>query len=124
NRAILQIANLQLVWVFTGVGLLCLLHPAALADTPLGRAVLAGMSAFWIIRIVAQLLWLRVNHPLVHVLTALFACGALLFAWPLLAGCRAGRRLSSGRLLPFDRPQGADRVRMAASPLGAAAAMR
>jgi hypothetical protein len=44
------------------------------------------MSAFWIIRIVAQLLWLRVNHPLVHALTALFACGALLFAWPLLAG--------------------------------------
>lgn len=86
NRAILQIANLQLVWVFTGVGLLCLLHPAALAGTPLGRAVLAGMSAFWIIRIVAQLLWLRVNHPLVHALTALFACGALLFAWPLLAG--------------------------------------
>src|SRR5690606_1726580 len=68
------------------VGLLCLLHPAALAATPLGRAVLAGMSAFWIIRIVAQLIWLRVNHPLVHALTVLFAFGALLFAWPLLSG--------------------------------------
>jgi len=86
NRAIAQIANLQLVWVFVGVGLLCLLYPTALAETPLGRAVLAGMSAFWIIRIVAQLVWLRVNHPLVHALTVLFAFGALLFAWPLLSG--------------------------------------
>src|SRR5690606_29998463 len=34
NRAILQIANLQLVWVFTAVGLLCLLYPAELATTP------------------------------------------------------------------------------------------
>lgn len=84
NRAILQIANLQLVWVFTGVGLLCLLHPDALAGTPLGRAVLAGMSIFWLIRLAAQLVWLRIHHPLVHALTALFACGAVLFAWPLL----------------------------------------
>ena len=84
NRAILQIANLQLVWVFAGVGLLCLLHPSALAHTPLGRAVLAGMSAFWLIRLGAQFVWLRIHHPLVHALSVLFACGALLFAWPLL----------------------------------------
>ena len=84
NRAIVQIANLQLVWVFTGIGVLCLLYPAALTGTPLGRAVLAGMSTFWLVRLTAQLVWLRIHHPLVHVLTALFACGALLFAWPLL----------------------------------------
>jgi len=84
NRAIIQIANLQLAWVFAGVGLLCLLQPAALAGTSLGRAVLAGMCAFWIIRILAQLIWLRIDHPLVHGLTASFACGALLFAWPLV----------------------------------------
>lgn len=84
NRAIVQIANLQLVWVFAGVGLLCLLYPAALVHTPLGRAMLAGMSAFWLIRLAAQFVWLRIHHPLVHALSALFACGALLFAWPLL----------------------------------------
>ena len=86
NRAIIQIANLQLVWVFTGVGLLCLLYPEELVATPLGRAVMAGMAVFWIIRVAAQLIWLRIHHPLVHALTALFAAGALLFAWPLLHG--------------------------------------
>lgn len=83
NRAILQIANVQLVWLFIGVGLLCLLFPNELAGTPLGHAVLAGVSAFWLVRLAGQGIWLRVNHALVHVLSALFALGALLFALPL-----------------------------------------
>lgn len=83
NRAILQIANLQLIWVFTGIGLLCLLLPEQLAGSTLGRALLAGMAIFWLLRIVAQLVWLRVNHRMVHGLTAAFAVGAALFAAPL-----------------------------------------
>ena len=84
NRAIVQIANVQLVWVFTGIGLLCLLYPWELVATPLGRAVLMGMALFWAIRVVGQFVWLRVRHPMVHVLTALFALGTFLFAAPLL----------------------------------------
>ena len=83
NRAIVQIANVQLVWVFAGVGLLCLLFPGELADTPLGRALLGGMAAFWLIRLAGQFIWLRVHHPLVHALSVVFALGAALFAWPL-----------------------------------------
>ena len=83
NRAILQIANLQLVWVFAAVGLMCLLYPAELAATSLGRAVLGAMALFWAIRLATQFVWLRIRHPLVHALSALFAFGAILFAWPL-----------------------------------------
>lgn len=86
NRAILQIANVQLVWVFTGIGLLCLLFPDELAGTRLGRALLGGMAIFWLIRFVVQFVWLRVNHPLVHALSVLFALGAVLFAAPLFLG--------------------------------------
>lgn len=84
NRAILQIANVQLVWVFLVVGVLCLLFPAELATTRLGRACLVGMSGFWVLRLAGQFIWLRINHAMVHVLTALFALGAILFALPLL----------------------------------------
>ena len=86
NRAIVQIANVQLVWVFAGVGLLCLLFPGELADTPLGRALLGGMAAFWLIRLAGQFIWLRVHHPLVHALSVLFAIGAMMFAAPLFVG--------------------------------------
>lgn len=84
NRAILQIANVQLVWVFLCVGVACLLYPSELAGTPLGRALMGGMSLFWLIRLAGQFVWLRIDHPMVHALSVAFALGAALFALPLL----------------------------------------
>ncbi len=49
-----------------------------------GRALLAGMSLFWVGRTIEQFVFLRINRPLVHALTALFVLGAVLFAMPLL----------------------------------------
>ncbi|MGO3126577.1 MAG: hypothetical protein ACTIJY_00745 [Luteimonas sp.] len=79
NRAIVQIANAQLVWVFGAVALLCFVMPGELADTRLGQAVLAGMAGFWWLRLVLQFVWLRLRHPLVHALSAAFLIGAVLF---------------------------------------------
>lgn len=84
NRAVLQIANVQLAYLLFAVAALCLLFADALVGTPLGRACLLGMAVFWLLRLATQFVWLRVNRPLVHVLSALFALGALLFALPLL----------------------------------------
>ncbi|WP_101924903.1 MULTISPECIES: hypothetical protein [Luteimonas] len=79
NRAIVQIANAQLVWVFGAVALLCFVMPAELAATRLGQVVLAGMAGFWWLRLVLQFVWLRVHHPRVHMLSAAFLVGAMLF---------------------------------------------
>jgi hypothetical protein len=86
TRAIVQILNLRLVYVFAGVGTLCLLFPQELRGTPLGRAVLWFMLLFWVGRTIEQFVFLRVNRPLVHALTALFVLGAVLFALPLIPG--------------------------------------
>ena len=86
TRAITQILNLRLAYVFLGIGMLCLLYPLELRTTPLGRALLWFMVLFWIGRTVEQFVFLRINRPLVHALTALFVLGAALFAWPLLPG--------------------------------------
>lgn len=84
TRAITQILNLRLIHVFAGIGILCWVYPDELAGTPLGRAVLMLMVTFWIARTIEQVLFLRIDHPLVHALTASFVLGAGLFAWPLL----------------------------------------
>lgn len=84
TRAIVQILNLRLIYVFLGVAALCFLLPQELTGTRLGRWLLAGMSLFWVGRLVEQFVFLRIHHWLVHVLSALFAVGAVLFAWPLL----------------------------------------
>ncbi len=85
TRAVTQILNLRLTYVFVAIAALCFAMPDELTGTTLGRAVLGGMSLFWVGRLVEQFVFLRVRHPLVHATTAGFAAGALLFAWPLLA---------------------------------------
>lgn len=86
TRAVAQILNLRLIYVFLGIAALCLFLPRDLLGTRLGHAVLAGMSLFWAGRAIEQFVFLRVNRPLVHASTALFVAGAILFALPLALG--------------------------------------
>ncbi len=83
TRAVTQILNLRLIYVFLGMGTLCFLFTRELHTTPLGRALLVFMSLFWVGRTIEQFVFLRVNRPMVHVLTVLFVIGAALFALPL-----------------------------------------
>lgn len=83
TRAVVQILNLRLIYVFLGIAALCFAFPAELAGTALGRALLAGMALFWVGRTIEQFVFLPYNKPLVHGLTAAFIAGAGLFAAPL-----------------------------------------
>lgn len=83
NRAIMQIANLRLIYFFLFVAYFCFFYTHELATTPLGRSFLAGIALFWFGRLIEQFIFLRVRHRLVYLLTLLFALGTLLFAWPL-----------------------------------------
>ncbi len=84
NRAIMQIANIRLIYFFLFVSAVCLIFPKELISTKLGNFFLAGMSLFWIGRTVEQFIFLRLEHPMVHLLTYLFILGAIIFAIPLI----------------------------------------
>lgn len=86
TRAVTQILNLRLTYVFLGAGAACFVFTDQLLRTPLGRAMLGFMAVFWLGRTIEQFVFLRVNDVRVHVLTLLFALGAALFAAPLLIG--------------------------------------
>ena len=83
TRAITQILNLRLIYLFAGVGVLCFAFTQELHSTALGRALLVFMSLFWVGRTIEQFVFLRINKPMVHVLTVSFVIGAILFALPL-----------------------------------------
>ncbi|MBX9399852.1 hypothetical protein K4L06_00905 [Lysobacter sp. BMK333-48F3] len=83
DRAILQILNLRLIYVLLGIAALCFFYTDQLQNTALGRAVLIGMALFWVGRTVEQFVFLRINRPMVHALTALFVLGAAIFVAPL-----------------------------------------
>lgn len=90
NRAVTQILNLRLTYVFLGMAALCFTLPDALLGSTLGRALLLGMSGFWLGRTIEQFVFfdkasLRGRQdPLLNALTLLFVLGAVLFALPVV----------------------------------------
>lgn len=85
SRAILQIENVCLMVLFVLVAALCFAYPAELLGSSLGRAMLAGVAVFWLARFFLQFVYLRVNRPLVHVLSVAFALGSVLFGFLALS---------------------------------------
>lgn len=85
TRAVTQILNLRLTYVFFAVAAACFFLTDDLLDTRLGRCVLGAMALFWLGRLIEQFVFLRYNTMTLHVLSALFVLGAGLFALPLLA---------------------------------------
>lgn len=82
TRAVTQILNLRLIYMFLGVAVLCFFLPDELLHTRLGQVFLGGMVLFWIGRLIEQFVFLRINRPQVHALSVLFLLGAVLFAAP------------------------------------------
>lgn len=83
NRAIMQILNLRVIYVFLGMGLI---FAPDLVDTRLGVVLLGFMAVFWVGRTLEQFVFLRINDWRVHLLTGLFVLGAALHAVPMWLG--------------------------------------
>ncbi|WP_313251734.1 hypothetical protein [Stenotrophomonas sp.] len=86
NRAIMQILNLRVIYVFLGMGVIALAFTSDLVDTRLGVVLLCFMAVFWLGRALEQFVFLRINDWRVHLLTGLFVLGAVLHAVPMWLG--------------------------------------
>ena len=84
NRGIIQILNIQIIYYFVAVAIVCFCFTNELLTTHLGKFFLLGNSLFWIIRLVQQYIFLRKNSFVIHFLAMLFLLGAVLFFLPLL----------------------------------------
>jgi len=84
NRAIIQILNIRLIYVFILFGLVYLLYPEDLINTKLGFFIMLGILGFWIGRTIEQFIFLRIKSRLVTVLTIIFVIGIVLHLIPLL----------------------------------------
>lgn len=88
NRGVVQVLNLALTFLFAFIGGMLLLFPADLAATGLGRFLLLGMSAFWLVRAIYQPMFFTLRHPLSVVLLVVFLAGSIVHgaAWFLSLG--------------------------------------
>ena len=79
NKAIMQIFNVQMIYYFLFVAVVCFWLPSELTFSKLGKVFLGGNTLFWFIRVIQQFVFLRINDYRVHILTGVFVVGTILF---------------------------------------------
>lgn len=85
NRAIMQVLNLCLIWVFVIFGYISLFHANDLLSSALGRSLLALIALFWLFRAIEQIIFFRSKSWGSWAFFAVFLIGVLLYAYPWLA---------------------------------------
>ena len=83
NRGIVQILNTRIIYFFLFVAYIYFVYPDELLTSNLGKTFLTGIFLFWLGRTIEQFVFLKVNNKYVHILTAIFLIGTILFALPL-----------------------------------------
>ena len=84
NRAIMQILNIRLIYVFLLFGFIYLFFPQALLETKFGMFILIGVLVFWIGRTIEQFIFLRIKSKMVNILTVIFMIGVIIHSIPLI----------------------------------------
>ncbi len=84
NRAIVQILNLCLTFVFFAAAYISFFHAAELLSAPLGRTILASIALFWILRLILQVVFFGARHRLSILFIVIFLIGIVLYLIPFL----------------------------------------
>ncbi|MBL8019041.1 MAG: hypothetical protein JNM27_05210 [Leptospirales bacterium] len=84
NRAVMQILNLRIIYIFGALAIACFYFRGELLESKVGIGLLGAASLFWVGRLVEQIIFLRNGNWMVHALTAMFVLGAVIFAMPLV----------------------------------------
>ncbi len=84
NRAVVQVLNLCLTFVFVIFGILALMHGPDLVSTPLGRSLLALIALFWLLRAAEQMIFFGMRHWVSWIFTVVFVAGSAFHVLPLV----------------------------------------
>jgi len=83
NRAVMQILNICLTFLFFIVAYVSFAHAMELISTPLGRTILASIALFWILRLILQFVYFGARHRVSILFIVIFTVGASLYLIPL-----------------------------------------
>jgi hypothetical protein len=85
NRAVTQIVNLAITYLFLVCAVVWFLFPVELAVTSLGQFWLIAMASFWLARALIQPVFFGLRHPLSLALFCVFIVGAAVHgvAWAM-----------------------------------------
>jgi len=82
NRAIMQVVNLSLTFVFVIFGYISLFHSRELLETALGHSLLVLIALFWLLRAIEQAVFFKLKHWGSVMFLVVFLAGAVLYGIP------------------------------------------
>lgn len=83
TKAIVQIFNIQLVYLFVFMAVIYLMFSKELINSILGKSILIGYAGFWILRFIQQFIFLKQKVPFVIGLSFVFFLGAVIHTLPI-----------------------------------------
>ncbi len=84
NRAIMQILNLRLIYIFLLMFLASFFYAEELAATQMGKFFLLGFFLFWFGRLIEQFIFLRMKSKIVTILTITLIISVIMHLLPLI----------------------------------------
>jgi len=81
NRAIMQVLNLCLTFVFLIFGYISLAHAQELISTSLGQSLLVLIALFWLARALEQIIFFKLRHWGSWIFLLIFLGGTALYAY-------------------------------------------
>jgi hypothetical protein len=84
NKAIMQILNLRIIYLFLMFSFIYLFYAHELLETKLRIVLIAGMFIFWLGRTVEQFVFFNFKSRRVNILTFVFILGSILHFLPLI----------------------------------------
>ena len=84
NRAVMQILNLCLTFIFMVMAYVSFFHAPGLLQTGLGQTLLIAFSLFWFLRMIEQIVFFGVRRKMSVALTLVFLLGSLIYLLPII----------------------------------------
>ena len=84
NRAIIQILNIRLIYVFLLMAFIYFFYTNQLVTTEIGFVLLIGFLGFWTGRLIEQFIFLRVKSRMATILTIIFFIGIIIHLLPVV----------------------------------------
>jgi hypothetical protein len=84
NRAIMQILNLRLIYIFILFGVISLVFQDDLLNTSVGRFIVIAISLFWLGRAIEQIIFFGLRNSISAAFFIVFLVGGTIFALPMV----------------------------------------
>lgn len=84
NRAVMQILNLCLIFVFLIFGYISIFHTTSLATTDIGASLLLLISVFWLLRAIEQIVFFGLKKKGSIAFFIVFVIGSMIYFYPFV----------------------------------------